>query len=407
MEELLIQCSPGISGDMFLSALYDLGVPKSVIEKPFEVLGLNDSFSLSFNESESYSLRGIRAEIDVKKKNIKRDWKSIKEMLLQGKLEPRVKELSLKVFQSLALAESAVHGINAEDVHFHEIGAIDSLVDIIGVCAAINYLNPSKIYCNSPNLGNGFADTEHGKISIPSPAVIELLKQKKLAVNYGSSSKEGELSTPTGISLLLNLSDAYSPPSEYYIGSYGVGIGQRDISSPNIFRLIQIDSFAGNNTNLSKIPKYEEVTIQEAWIDDQSPEDISSFVEILRKEGALDVSYQSICMKKNRIGISVTAIVPSKEENYFRDLWFNYTTTLGLRERRQGRWTLPRRTGECKTLLGDVKFKQIINNKGEKFLKPENDEIKRLQMEYKKPAKEIRELLNQRIEGFTPDKDWE
>lgn len=406
MEELLIQCSPGISGDMFLSALFDLGVPKTVIEEPLKEIGLDDFFSLSFDESKSYSLRGIIAKVKVKDNDIKRDWKTIRKMVSDGKLKPRVKKLSLRVFESLAFAEGAVHGINPEEVHFHEIGGIDSIVDIIGVCSAINYLNPSKIYCNSPNLGNGFAQTDHGRISIPSPAVIELLKQKKIAVNSSSFADEGELSTPTGISLLLNLADAYSPPSQYCVKSYGVGIGQRDISYPNIFRLLEIDSLEGHDRDISKGPKFEKITIQEAWIDDQSPEDVSNFVEILRKEGAYDVAYQSIFMKKNRIGFWLTAIVPVEEECSFRNLWFKYTGTLGLRERRQGRWTLPRRIGECMTVLGVVRFKQTINNNGEILLKPENDEIKRLQMEHKKTAQEIRTLIDETIDEFQPYEDW-
>ncbi len=406
IEELLIQCSPGISGDMFLSALFDLGVPQSVIEKPLELLGLDDFFTLSFQESASYSLRGIRAEIKVRNQNNKRDWRTIKGLILNGKLEPKLEKLTFNVFQSLALAEGAVHGIDPEDVHFHEIGGIDSLVDIIGVCSAIHFLNPSKIYSNSPSLGNGFAKTEHGKLSIPSPAAIELIKQKQITVNADMSSHEGELSTPTGLALLINLAEAYSPPLQYSIEDYGVGIGQRDISYPNIFRLLKIKSFDAKTKQAINKPKFEQVTIQEAWIDDQSPEDISAFIEILRREGAYDVSSQSINMKKDRVGIHLIAIVSVNKANYFRHLWFKYTTTLGLRERNQGRWSLPRRNGECETDLGNVKFKQFINLNGEIFLKPENDEIKRLQRKHGKTAAEIRNLIKERQGEFKPYEDW-
>ena len=142
MEEVLIECSPGISGDMLLGAFFDLGVPKNVIEKPLIDLGLEKLYNLKFKESKSCSIRGI--SVDVKKINqtTKRNWQSIKKILTNSKLEQKLQNLIYKVFESLAIAEGKVHGINPEDVHFHEIGAIDSLVDIIGVCASINFLKP-------------------------------------------------------------------------------------------------------------------------------------------------------------------------------------------------------------------------------------------------------------------------
>ena len=182
MDKVLIECSPGVSGDMLLGALYDLGVPKTVIEKPLAQLGLDTLYNLKFEESKSRSIRGIKCKVESLDKGTKRNWKSIKRLILKGKLEKKLEETIYKVFESLAIAESKVHGISSENVHFHEVGAIDSLVDVIGVCAAINYLNPAKIYCNEPTLGTGFVQTEHGQLSIPSPAVIELLSGKNIKV---------------------------------------------------------------------------------------------------------------------------------------------------------------------------------------------------------------------------------
>ena len=181
MEDILIECSPGISGDMLLGAFHDLGVPKKVIEQPLIDLGLNDLYRLDFKESKSCSIRGIKAKVEnVDCSPIKRTWRSIEELILNSHLEDKLKKLIYEVFESLATAEGKVHGIKCEDVHFHEIGAIDSLVDIIGVCAALNYLNPKNIYCNEPTLGKGFVQTEHGRLSVPTPAVIELIRQKIL-----------------------------------------------------------------------------------------------------------------------------------------------------------------------------------------------------------------------------------
>jgi len=226
MEDILIECSPGISGDMLLGAFYDLGVPKKVIEKPLIDLGLRDSYNLEFKESKSCSIRGIKAQVEnVGSISKKRNWRSIKELISNEHLEDNLKQIIYEVFESLANAEGKVHGIKSDDVHFHEIGAIDSLVDIIGVCAAFNYLNPKRVYCNEPMLGKGFVQTEHGKLSVPPPAVVELIRQKNIKILSSFDSIEGELSTPTGIALLSNLIDYRPLPSKYSIKSYGVGIG--------------------------------------------------------------------------------------------------------------------------------------------------------------------------------------
>jgi len=164
MGDIFIECSPGISGDMLLGAFYDLGVPKKIIEEPLIILGLKDQYNLEFKESKSCSIRGIKAKVEkIDCSPIKRTWSSIKELILNGHIEDKLKKIIYEVFESLAIAEGKVHGIKSEDVHFHEIGAIDSLVDIIGVCAALNYLNPNKVYCNETMLGKGFVKTKHKK----------------------------------------------------------------------------------------------------------------------------------------------------------------------------------------------------------------------------------------------------
>ena len=407
MKEILIDCSPGIAGDMLLSALYDLGVPKAIFEQTLNQIGLENFYSLNFEESKSCSIRGIKAKIKIKQKSHKRDCKSIKSLIMKSKLRISLKENILSVFETLANAEAVVHGIKSEDVHFHEIGAIDSLVDIIGVCAAIDYLKPKKIYCNTPSLGGGFVKTEHGRISIPSPAVIELIKASKINCNISYRDEDGELSTPTGIALLLNLVDSFHIPNHFSLIAYGVGIGNRNLPYPNLSRVLEINTNISSNTKKSNHNKYEEVIIQEAWIDDNTPEDIASFVEILRESGAYDVAYYPISMKKNRIGFSIKVILPVNKEPIFRNLWFENTTTLGIREKREGRWILLRREGECTTELGVIKCKQVHQNDGQFIIKPENDEILRLQKEKNKPASEIRRVFHNTKREFKPTQDWQ
>jgi len=407
MDDVLIECSPGISGDMLLGAFYDLGVPKKVIEKPLIDLGLKDLYQLDFKESKSCSIRGVKAKVEnINRSPIKRTWRSIKELILNGHLEEKLKKIIYEVFESLASAEGKVHGIKSEDVHFHEIGAIDSLVDIIGVCASLNYLNPKKVYCNEPMLGKGFVQTEHGKLSVPPPAVIELIRQKNIKVLSSFDSIEGELSTPTGIALLTNLVDYVQLPSKYSIDSYGVGIGNLEFPFPNLVRVYKISSFEDSSFNEEINPRCEEISVQEAWIDDQTPEDISNFVEKLRIEGAYDVSYQAINMKKNRIGFSIQAILPIDKKENFRRLWFDYSNTIGVRERNQSRWILLRRKGECSTIFGNIKVKQTLKPDGSITMKPENDEVLRLQLKHKISTYEIRKIIKESSKKFKAFENW-
>ncbi len=407
MEDVLIECSPGISGDMLLGAFYDLGVPKKVIEQPLIDLGLKDLYQLEFKESKSCSIRGIKAKVEnIDHRPIKRTWRSIKELILNSHLEDKLKKIIYEVFESLAIAEGKVHGIKSEDVHFHEIGAIDSLVDVIGACAALNYLNPKKVYCNEPMLGKGFVQTEHGKLSVPPPAVIELIRQKNIKVLSSRDSIEGELSTPTGIALLANLVNYLELPPKYSINSYGVGIGNLKFSFPNLVRVYKITSFEDSSINEQINPKCEEISVQEAWIDDQTPEDISNFVEKLRIEGACDVSYQAINMKKNRIGFSIQAIVPIEKKEFFRRLWFDYSNTIGVRERTQYRWILLRRRGECSTTFGNIKVKQTLKPDGSITMKPENDEVLRLKLKHKISTYEIRKIIKESSKKFKAFENW-
>ena len=196
------------------------------------------------------------------------------------------------------------------------------------------------------------------------------------------------------------------PPSKYSINSYGVGIGNLKFPFPNLVRVYRITSFDESSVNQQINPKYEEVSIQEAWIDDQTPEDISNFVEKLRNEGAYDVSYQSINMKKNRIGFSIQAILPINKKEDFRKLWFKYSNTIGLRERTQSRWILLRRRGECSTALGNVKVKQTLKPDGSITTKPENDDVLRLKLDHKKSTEEIRKIIKESSKKFKAFENW-
>jgi hypothetical protein len=242
--------------------------------------------------------------------------------------------------------------------------------------------------------------------------VIELIRQKNIKVLSSFDSIEGELSTPTGIALLSNLVDYLQPPLKYSINSYGVGIGNLKFPFPNLVRVYKISTFENSSfnqqiNNQETNPKCEEILIQEALIDDQTPEDISNFVEKLRIEGAYDVSFHAINMKKNRIGFSIQAILPIEKKEYFRRLWFDYSNTIGVRERTQSRWILLRRRGVCSTTLGNIKVKQTLKPDGSITMKPENDEVLRVKLAHKISNEEIRKIINESSQKFKAFENWQ
>jgi len=174
-----------------------------------------------------------------------------------------------------------------------------------------------------------------------------------------------------------------------------------------LVRVYKIASFDDSSIKKQINPKFEEISVQEAWIDDQTPEDISNFVEKLRIEGAYDVSYQAINMKKNRTGFSIQAILPIEKKEYFRRLWFDYSSTIGVRERTQSRWILLRRRGECLTTFGNIKVKQTLKPDGSIIMKPENDEILRLQFKHKISTNEIRKKIKESSKKFKAFENWQ
>ena len=230
--------------------------------------------------------------------------------------------------------------------------------------------------------------------------------KKDIKVFSSLDSTEGELSTPTGIALLLNLVDSFHIPKKYSINSYGVGVGNLELPCPNLVRVLDINSSNENLIDKKIIPRYEEISIQEALIDDQTSEEIANLLEIFRKKGAYDVSCQTINMKKNRTGFSIQVILPIEKQKYFRELWFQYSNTIGLRERKQFRWVLLRRRGECLTTFGKIKFKQTMKPNGTISMKPENDEILRLNLEHKISTDEIRKIIKESSKEFKAFENW-
>lgn len=408
MTALFVDCPTGLAGDMLLAAFLDLGVPRAVIEAPLAGLGLEQGYALSVAEDRSAGLRGLRLSVEgLELEPPHRLWHDIRALIMEADWSEPLRARVLTVFKALAEAEAAVHGHPIEQVHFHEVGMIDALVDVVGVCAAVEHLAPEQIVCAVPPAGRGKTATAHGFLPVPVPAVLELARRHQICLEVGDDLPACELTTPTGLALMAVLAERFGQPSSLRIKAIGVGLGHRTLDRPNILRICELDGFAREQSEEEMAGlRWQPVVVQEAWIDDATPEDVAVFSDQLRDAGALDVVSELVQMKKGRQGVSVKALVTAEQAPGLRVVWFSQGTTLGLREHSHGRWLLPRRGGSCSTPWGSVRVKQVRRPQGILTVKPEHDDLLRLSVETGHSLEELRREVLLASEDFVADEDW-
>lgn len=382
MTTLWVDAPTGLAGDMLLAGLLDLGIPISAIEEPLNCLGLAGCYRIDVAEARSGGLRGKRVSVmGLEDQPPHRHWADIRQQIVEASLPTSLKDRVLAVFTALAEAESTVHGSSMESVHFHEVGAVDALVDVVGVCAALDQLNPARIFCSPLPAGRGTVRTAHGLLPVPVPAVLELARRHQVPLQQSPDAPEGELVTPTGLALMAVWADRFVPPARFTPALVGVGLGHRELDRPNLVRLIldtadqdsaDQDSAYQESTDA---PRWQSLVVQEAWLDDATPEDLALLMERLREAGAVDVAAHPLVMKKGRCGHGVIALVEEDAAERVRQVWFNAGTSIGVRERRQGRWLLPRRSGLLDTPWGMLPAKQVKRPDGRLTVKPEADEL--------------------------------
>lgn len=403
MKSLYIDCPTGLAGDMLLASLIDLGVPKEIIQEPLDQIGYKDFYNLKYQETDTFGIHGGKLVVEeCDSCSHKRDWKNLKEIILNSKWNESLKRKILSVYNILAEAESIVHRCKIEDVHFHEIGSIESFVDVVGVCAAIEYLGPLKIICSNPPSGIGSVKCSHGILSVPVPVVAEMAKKYQINLLSGNNESEGELTTPTGLALMISNANDFGYPSFFNISNIGIGIGKRCLGRPNFIRIFSLNYNLDQKTPMN----WQSLVLQEAFVDDSTPEDISHLISRLKDSGAIEVVCKSVQMKKGRDAFSVTAILNPEDASKIRLIWFEEGSTIGLRERYEGRWVLPRRSGYCLTSYGKVNAKQTKRPNGVLSLKFEHDELIRLSMENQCSIEEIRRNLFKNSAEFIPIQDW-
>ena len=401
MSALWIDAPTGLAGDMLLAALFDLGVDQAVVESPLAALGLAGRYRLTQQEARSGGLRGIRVDVQgLEDQPPHRHWAEIRDQIHAAALAPSLKQTVLAVFTRLAEAEATVHGTSAESVHFHEVGAVDALVDVVGVCAAMQALNPAEVVCSPLPAGSGTVSTAHGVLPVPVPAVLELARRHRIPLLQGGELPSGELVTPTGLALVSVLADRFIAPDVLLAETIGIGLGHRQLDRPNLVRLVLHTPAA----DVGAGPQWESLVVQEAWIDDATPEEVAALANRLRAAGAIDVAVQPLLMKKGRSGQSLTALVRDGDADALRSLWLSAGSSIGLRERRQGRWVLPRRHGVLETPWGPVAAKQVRRPDGRCTVKAEADALEALQTRTGCGLEELRAAVA--AAPFVSSDDW-
>jgi pyridinium-3,5-bisthiocarboxylic acid mononucleotide nickel chelatase len=396
----LVDAPTGLAGNMLLAALFDLGLPQAAVEAPLAALGFHGRYRLALEQRHSGGLRGLHLEVQaLEAEPPHRHWQALRALIAAAPLEPALQRRVLEVFGLLAEAEATVHGLAAEQVHFHEVGAIDALVDVVGVCAGLQHFGVQQLVCTPPPAGHGSVQTAHGSLPLPAPAVLELARRCAVPLASSADFPAGELTTPTGLALMAALADRFAEAPALRPHAVGVGLGSRRLDRPNLLRLVLAEPLepasaaevAAHGSHAA--PQLEPLLQQQAQIDDASAEDLAVLAEQLRAAGALEVFSQPVQMKKGRLGTLLTVLARPEQANSLREVWWRHGTSLGVREQVQQRWALPRQLLQLDTPWGVVRVKRATRPDGTLLCKPELEDLLELAQRHAMPLAELRQAV--------------
>ena len=448
-----LECQTGIAGDMCLGALVDAGVPVAYLNAQLDRLGIATEYQLWAEKVHHNGQIATKVHVDLTAIHSsiehthdhphpvsvgaasivedrhnhdhdhhptpahsvansdhhhshhddhhhhhydtpQRNLPEIEKLISAANLPARATQWSLDVFRELAIAEGAVHGIDPSEVHFHEVGAVDAIVDIVGTCLGLDYLDIAKIYCSPLPTGGGTVRAAHGILPVPVPAVLKLFSSRQVPVY--SNGIDRELVTPTGAAIAVTLA-AFGAAPAMQLQQIGLGAGTIELPIPNILRLwlgTETTSVASSPVRPEYLEKIEVLTTQ---IDDLNPQAIGYIFELLFTSGAVDVFTQPIGMKKSRSGILLTVICPADRSSECEQIIFKETSTLGIRRTQQTRSILPREMQSVVTKYGTVRVKVARNNLANDNsivnVQPEYDDCAAIAQEYQIPWREVHQLV--------------
>lgn len=378
MRTLYFDCFSGISGDMAVAALIDLGVPKEYIIEELKKLNIDEEYRIEIKRVKKAGIDATDFDVILTEhRHHARNLFDIEGIIDKSNLSKGVKSLSKKIFKIVAEAEAKVHGEKLYDVHFHEVGATDSIIDIVSFSICIEYLKIDKVISSYINTGRGFVKCDHGTLPVPAPATSEILK----GVPIYSDDREFELTTPTGAAIIKAVADEYVMDCPIVIKSVGYGAGKRETEKPNVLRVILSDD------------DYDEIFLIQANIDDMTGQNCGYLMERLLEHGAKDVYYTPIYMKKNRPAVVLNVITSKSKEEKMLDIIFTESTTIGVRKIKLERVELDREIKTISTDYGDVKVKVAKYKDKVVNIKPEYEDLKKIALENNMPLKNVEKII--------------
>ncbi|UCH13647.1 MAG: nickel pincer cofactor biosynthesis protein LarC [Bacteroidales bacterium] len=392
MKIIYYECFAGISGDMNLGAMIDIGVKPEYLVNELKKLNVKE-YELKISKDKRKGISGTKVDVVIKgqkkdtqqsdNKHKHRNLNDIRLIINKSDLKDSVKKLSLKIFEKVAKAEAIVHDKDMNEIYFHEVGAIDSIVDIVGAAICIDHLKPDKIYSSTVELGGGFINCAHGTLPVPAPASVEILKGKpvkKGTVQY-------EATTPTGAAILATCVDEFTDKINFVIEKTGYGIGNKDENIPNVLRV-----YLGSDISTESTEKISS-SIVECNIDDMNPEYYDYIINSLFNAGAKDVFITPIIMKKSRPAAKLSILCDIGAEKNIEEILFKETSSLGLRKYTVEKIMLDRKIEYIKTKYGEVKIKSAFYRNKLIKSKPEYEDCIRIAKEQNIPINEVYRLV--------------
>jgi len=387
MKTLFFDCFAGASGNMILGALAALGVEREKLVEQIKLLNISD-FKIEFSQTDRSGISAIHAEVKLQEEKNHRHLYTIEKIINDSRLTDSIKKRAIKIFTKLAEAEAKVHGIEIEKVHFHEVGAMDAIVDVVGACVGFEMLEIEKFACSKIHVGSGFVNMAHGKFPVPPPAVAELLQD----IPIYSTEIEGELITPTGAAIISTVCESFGEIPDLKIEKVGYGAGTRQYKDfPNVLRLmlgeteseLRIKNYELRNEDQRPKTEDRNLILLETNIDDLSPQILGFVMERAFELGAFDCWFTPIQMKKNRPATMISILCEKEKREILTELLYNETTTLGIRIQIIERNCLPRETIKVATEFGEIDVKVARFNGKIINVKPEYEQIRKIALESK------------------------
>jgi len=378
MKVLYFDLIGGASGDMILGAMVDAGLSIDILKKLLAGLNLNE-FDILAKIVDKNGFCATKVDVLVTEQPPERHLKEIKDIIQKSSLPRTVQNRALQIFERIAGAEAAIHNKSVDQVHLHELGGTDTIIDITGALLALEHLEISKIYASPVPMGKGFVKGAHGQIPLPAPATAALLKGIPV---YGRDI-DAELVTPTGAALLADLVDDFGPAPPMILETIGYGAGGRDLPIPNLLRVLIGEITPAESATLNRL------AVLETNLDDLNPEIYPYVIESLFSAGALDVTLSPVQMKKNRPGTQIQVLCEPVEVDAMRSILFQETTTLGIKQIMVDRYALPRTIQEVETPYGKIRVKIAKISPDIKKISPEFEDCRKAAQKHGIPISQI------------------